>query len=182
MALSEQSIALLADHIEAESRTWVAEYVRNRQAVLNKRKITASGQLRDSMQFALTKTLQQAVTNSLELAFEEHGRFIDMKRLNVPKGGTEYINALSDWIVRKGLTDRFVQKFVQSRGLRKPPQDVLNRMAWGIAIKRGRGYKRRGFGYAKSKSAAITDLYNRVAAGIPDIVLDEITKGLAANN
>ncbi len=177
MALSEQSIALLADHIEAESRKWVEAYVSNRRAVLRKRKIEASGALAASMQYALTKTLQQAVTNSLELAFDEHGRYIDMKRLNVPRGGTEYINALSDWIVRKGLADKFVQKFVQSRGLRKPPQDVLNRMAWGIAIKRGRGYKRRGFGYAKSKTAAVTDLYNRVAAGIPDIVLDEITKG-----
>jgi hypothetical protein len=59
--------------------------------------------------------------------------------------------------------------------MKTAPQNIVNQMAWGIAIKRfsGKKYKRRAW-YARSSGGAINDLYNSVAAGMPDIVLQEI--------
>lgn len=177
MALSDSAIKELSDFIEAESRRWVEEYVASRRAVLTRRGILASGQLRDSFAYGLTKSVTSAVTNTIALAFDDYGRYIEMKRLAVPRGGSEFIDNLAAWIVRKGFAERWKQQFLQKRGLRTAPPDILQQMAWGIAVNRRERYRRRSW-YAKSKSAAITDLYNRVAAGLPDIVMDEIKKSL----
>lgn len=174
--LSDEATRQLTDFIEAESRRWVQEYIQTRRAVLQKRGIQASGQLQQSFAYGLTKTLNQAVTNTLDLVFEDYGRFVEMKRLNVPSGGTEFLENLAGWIVKKGLFEKFSRGFMQKRNLKTLPQNALNRMAWGIAVKRSKGYRRRAW-YAKSKSAAVTDLFNRVTAGMPDIVMEELKKG-----
>ena len=88
------------------------------------------------------------------------------------------IAALEDWIVRKGLEQKFLRSFMAKRRLKKVPPNVLNQIAWGIAVRRSNRYRRRQW-WNKPKSAAITDLYNRVAAGLPDIVAEEIKKGFA---
>lgn len=176
---SEQALKELTGFIEAESRRWVQEYIANRRSTLQRRGIQASGQLRDSFAYTLTKSLSEAVTNTLDLAFEEHGRFVEMKRLNVPAGGSEFLENLAGWIVKKGLFSRFSRGFIQKRKLKTLPPNALNQMAWGIAVKRSKGYRRRAW-YAKSKSAAVTDLFNRVAAGLPDIVVDELKRGFAS--
>lgn len=171
--LSEGAVKTLADFIEAESRDWVREYIRNRRAVLQRRGILASGQLRDSFEYGLTKSLTSAVTNTLDLAFDDYGRFVEIKRLNVPRGGSEFIDNLAAWIVRKGLESQFKQSFMRKRGLQREPPDMLRQMAWGIAVNRNKRYRRRPW-YAKSKSAAVTDLFNRVAGGLPELVAQEI--------
>lgn len=175
--LSKDATKALADFIEAEARAWVAQYIEQRKAVLAKRGILATGGLRDSFAFGMTKSVTEAITNSLELSFSEYGRFVEMKNLNVPRGGSEFIDALAAWIVRKGLEAKMTSDFVRMRNLRQPPPNVLNYLAWSIAIKRNQRFRRRTW-YAKSKSAAVTDLFNRVAAGVPDIVMDEIKKSL----
>lgn len=176
MALSGSATEQLAAHIDEVSREWVQEYIRVRQATLRKRKIVATGRLIDSMQFQLTKSINSAISNTIELAFEDYGRFAEMKKLNVPAGGTDFIEALAEWIERKGMAQKFISGFMAKRKLKTPPQNVLNQIAWGIAVKRSKGYRRRVW-YAKSKSAAVTDLFNRVSAGIPDIVLTELKAG-----
>lgn len=177
MALTDTATEHLRAHIEEVSRAWVQDYIRNRVAVLSRRKVTATGELAASMQYALTGAVQGAVTNMLDLSFQDQGRWLDMKSLNVPAGGLDYIDNLAAWVVRKGLSSKFIQDYVAKRRLRKPPQNVLNQIAWGIAIKRTITYRRRPIAYSKSKSAAITELYNQVAAGLPDIVLQEIKAG-----
>lgn len=171
--LSSSAVELLATHIDTVGREWVKEYISHRQAIMRKRKMVASNQLIESMHFALTKSLNSAVSNTIELAFEDYGRMIEMKHLNVPGGGPELINELAGWIERKGLFQKFQRAFMEKRKLKTPPQDMLNQMAWGIAVKRNKGFRRRVW-YAKSKSATVSELYNRVAAGIPDIVLSEL--------
>lgn len=177
MALSDNAIAQLADLIENESRIWVQEYIRVRQATLRKRGINASEKLIHSFAYSLTKSLNTAVTNTIELSFEDYGRFVEMKRMDVPAGGADLIANLAAWIVKKGFQEKFQRSFMTKRGLKKPPQDMLNKMAWGIAIKRSKGYRRRAW-YAKSKTAAITDLFNQVASNIPDLVLQELKAAL----
>jgi len=178
MPLSNTAIEQLAGFIETESQAWVHDYIRIRQEVLRRRKIEASGRLINSMQYKLTKSLSSAVTNMLELAFEDYGRYVEMKRMNVADGG-EMIDALAAWIVDKGFAQRFTSTFMQKRRLKTVPQNVLNQIAWGIVIQRNKGYRRRTW-YAKSKSAAVTELFNRVSGGIPDIVLRELKAGFTA--
>ena len=166
----------LREYIHAEAQAWVADWVARRRAVLAKRGINASGELIRSMEYAAVQVFNQAITNTIEIAFDEHGRYVDMRRLNVPEGGVDYIQNLAAWIVKKGLYDRFVQGYIQRRKLKKAPPSVLNNMAWAIAIKRRKTRRPRAW-YNKSKSAAITDLFNQVAAGMPQLVSDEIKKG-----
>lgn len=172
---SDEALRQLAAHVEAESRRWVEQFIAGRRAFLRSRKIDASRALSDSFAYEVASVLEGQLRTELLLEFEEHGRLIDMKRLNVPKGGGDYLAALEDWIVRKGLQERFVRKFVATRRLKKAPDNVLRQMAWGIAVNRSQRYRRRSW-YAKSKSAAVTDLFNRVASGLPDIVAEEIKK------
>ncbi len=166
----------LREYIHAEAQAWVADWVARRKAVLAKRGINASGELIRSMEYAAVQVFNQAITNTIEVAFDEHGRYVDMKRLNVPDGGVDMIQNIASWIVKKGLYDRFVQGYIQRRKLKKAPPSVLNNMAWAIAIKRRKTRRSRAW-YNKSKSAAITDLFNQVAAGMPQLVSDEIKKG-----
>lgn len=172
--LSDEAIKQLTDFIEAESRKWVRQYIVNRQQSLRKRGISTSGKLQQSLSAEVSSQLQGAVVTSIELEFQDYGRFIDMKRLKPPGGGGDYIAFLEDWIVKKGLQEKFIRGFMRKRKLSKPPENVLNQMAWGIAVKRTQKYRRRSPWYAKSKTAAVTDLYNRVAAGLPEVVAEEI--------
>jgi len=117
-------------------------------------------------------------TVDMLLQFEAYGRYIDMRRLQPPAGGADYIEGLQEWIREKGLEQKFIRGYMRRRKLKKVPDRVLNSIAWGIAIKRAKGKVRRRPWYNKSKSAAISDLFNQVAAGLPDIVGPEVAKQL----
>ena len=172
--LSESAAEALRDFLEKEGREWVQEYIRARKAFLAKRKIEASGGLRDSLAAEVQSALEGAVKTNIRLEFEEHGRFVDMKRLRPPSGGSEYLTALAGWVERKGLVEKFVQGMLRKRGKIPAQRDrFLSMVAWGIARKRTGKFRRRAW-YAKSSSGGINDLYNRVAGGLPDIVVQEI--------
>lgn len=173
---SVEALKQLTTHIEAESRRWMEEFIAGRRAFLRTRRIAVTDSLIDSFAGDIQSTLEGTWRTELLLEFEEHGRYIDMRRLNAPGGGDEYLQELEDWIVRKGLEGQFVRRFMLRRRLKKVPQNVLRQMAWAVAIKRTQRYRPRPW-YNKSKSAAITDLYNRVASGLPDLVMEEIKKG-----
>ena len=96
-----------------------------------------------------------------------------MKRLNVAEGGQEFIDSLAAWIIQKGFVQKWQPAFLEKRKLKTAPQNIANQMAWGIVKKRSVAYRRRPW-YAKSKSAAVSDLFNRVASEIPDIILQEL--------
>lgn len=175
--LSDNHIEILKDHIHRESEVWVKEYIQNRKTVLEKRGSKATGQLISSLQFALTQATSGAVTNTIEIAFNESGRFIDMKRLKPSEGGDEYIAALAKWIVDKGLYEKMVQRYIETRKLRKAPANVLQNLAWAMAKKRAERTPKRTKWYASSSTGAVSDLFNRVAAGLPDIIIKELKKG-----
>lgn len=164
----------LKQFIQEEMTKWAAEYIATRKAYLLKRKISASGELIRSLEFELNAQASREAVEML-LAFEEHGRFVDMKGLQPPEGGGEYIAGLVDWMQRKGLADRFTERYMERHKLRKVPERVLVYIAWGIALSRTDKYKRRAW-YNKSRSGATIDLFNNVAAGIPDIVGGQIKK------
>lgn len=168
--------------IDREGRTWAAEWMQSRANVLQRRKIVASGLLIDSFQAFATQTLERSIINTLEIAFEEHGRYIDMKRLNLPSGGTEYISNLAAWIESRNLQNKYKKTYLEKARRKSEPDDLLLRMAWALAFDRaknryvtGNTYRRRAW-YSKAKAAGVSDLFNRVAANVPKIVAEELTK------
>jgi hypothetical protein len=175
--LTDEHIDILRAHIHREGEIWVTEYVQRRKAQLLRDNVKASAALINSMEFALTQVTNSAITNTIELAFAEHGRFVDMK-LRPAGGGEEYLQQLAEWIVEKNLYDKFVQRYIQSRNLRNPPKNVLQNLAWATAKKRAAKTPRRRRWYAASSTAAVTDLFNRVAEGMPDIIINALKKNL----
>lgn len=175
--LSADHIELLRAHIHRESEEWVREYVQRRREVLERTGTKASSALIDSLSFALHQVTGSAITNTIELAFAEHGRYVDMKRLQPAKGGSDYIQELAAWIVEKGLYQKFVQRYLDTRNLRNPPENILQQLAWAAAKRRAERTPRRKKWYAASSTGAVTDLFNRVAEGMPDIIINELKKG-----
>lgn len=165
--------------IEAEMLRWASEYVADRRAFLRSRKIDASGALSASIGAEINRQVRAEVVELL-IEFETHGRLIDMHRLRPPGGGVDYLTALAAWIQRKGLEQQFVRGFLKKYNLKRTPPDVLNRMAWGIAIRRHKGRYRRRQWYNKPKSRAISDLYNRVAEQLIGVVASSVKNQLSA--
>lgn len=165
----------LADYLYTQGREWAEQFIAGRRNYLRSRGIKATDELVQSLEYEVSNVLEEAVMTRIEISFEEYGRYIDLKALKTADGGGDYIEGLKGWIRAKGLESPMVDKYMQKRGLQKPPQNVLNYIAWGIVIKRKMSYKRKQW-WNKAKSAAITDLYNNVAAGLPDLVADEIKK------
>jgi hypothetical protein len=54
------------------------------------------------------------------------------------------------------------------------PRNIANQIAWGIAVsKTGKFDRKRGW-YTRPRSGALNELYNQIAARIPDIVAGAI--------
>jgi hypothetical protein len=162
--------------IAAEMEEWAANYVRTRADFLRKRKIEATGSLVRSLEFEINQQARAEAVDLL-LAFEEHGRFVDMKTLTPAAGGGNYIAAIEAWIRSKGES-KFVNKYMEKYGKKTVPANVLNKIAWGIVTKRGFGKARKRAWYNRSRTAAVAELYNNVAAMLPELVSAQISKNL----
>lgn len=171
--LSEKAMAELRDYLEVQGISWAKEFIAGRKAWLESKGIRATGELIRSLQAEVTSTLEAAAQQRIEISFSTPGRYIEIPTLKPPAGGSEYISALETWIEKKGLRETMTQRLIQRRNLRTAPPSILNQLAWSIAISRAKKHRRRQW-YNKPKSAAITELYNRVAANLPDLVAREI--------
>lgn len=165
----------LNDFINTTAEAWAAEFIQQRIAALERRKAVATGNLTRDMRYELTR---QAVNEAsrIVMIFEGYGRILDMRRINPHTPGEEMINNLIEYVKAKG-----VQNFKRTRSKRFQPKTetkLIRDIAWGIARKRAKGKQRRKVWWAKSKSAAITDLFNQIAAGMLDITADEVVKEL----
>lgn len=166
----DNSTAAIQSFIQEELVQLAQVFIRERVASLKARKIVASADLVNSFAYELNS---QAKAEAVELlmAFEEHGRFIDMRRLKPPtEFGNPYINLLEEWIRKRGWEQKFIDGFMRRRKLRQVPKNVLNMIAWGIAIKRSNGKFRRKRWWNAPKTAFISDAFNQIAAALPDIV------------
>lgn len=181
MALSNDAIQALTQYLEVQGLAWAKEFIAYRKSWLQSKGITVTDELINSLQEEVTSTIEGAAKTRIEIAFKEYGRYIEMKNLKAPGGGAEYIKALEEWIEDKGLRQRFTNRLIQRKRLKTAPPNVLNQLAWAIAISRNNRVKRRRQWYNKPKSASITELYNRVAANLPDLVLQEIKQAFKQN-
>jgi hypothetical protein len=173
-------IKALEAYLNKEATYFIGEFVTYRKLYLQKRGIAATRELIDSLAFEITNRTEDVVMTRIEIAFADYGRYIDVKKLKTADGGEEYIEGLKKWIQSKGLETKMVEGYMKRRNLKSRPANVLNSIAWGIVRKRKITYKRSAW-WNKAKTGMINDLYNVVAAGLPDIVADALKKGFNEN-
>lgn len=170
----------ILDFIHEQAQVWAADFVANRKAALDKRGIVASGSLKQSLAAEASKEVfRQAV--EVYLAFEEYGRIAEMRRVTHDKWGRNAIHRLEDWVRVRGVA-AFLEGYRRRRRyIPRVEARLVNSIAWGIAINRTSGKFRRRTWYNKPKTAAITQLFNQVAAGLADVVSEEITSQFTTN-
>lgn len=171
--LSDDTMRELTQYLEVQGIEWARQFIAGRASWLAKKNIRATGELISSLQSEVISTLEGAARTRLEIAFNEYGRYVEMKGIRPPAGGSDYIAAIEAWIDQKGLRQKMLESYLRKRKVRRLPENILNQLAWSVAISRHQRYKRRQW-YNKPKSASITDLFNRVAANLPDLVAREI--------
>lgn len=166
----------LKEVIQREAQEWATGFIQARVAYLS-RQVSKSGVLTSSMGFEID---QQARKDAVQLliGFEEYGRFIDMKPTAQDKWGRQAIERIKEWVRRVG-PEKFEAGFIR-RYKRLPYLEgqFLNRIAWGIAVKRSYGKYRRRRWWNKSKTAGLTELYNQVAAALPATVAEQVKNTL----
>jgi phage replication-related protein YjqB (UPF0714/DUF867 family) len=173
-ALSDDALKELTDYIEVQGLAWAKEFIAYRKSWMESKGIKATGELINSLELEITSILDQAAKTKIAIAFNDYGRFIEIKNLYVPGGGTDYIESLEKWIEKKGYRQKMTANYLATRKVRTVPANILNQLAWAIAISRKNRVARRRQWYNKPKSAAITELYNKVAAGLPERVAQEL--------
>jgi hypothetical protein len=159
----------VADFIASEMQDWASEFITARKRQLTRSKVISTGELVNSLDFEVDKQAKQDCIACL-LAFEEHGRWVDMKTKRPDDFGLPYIQALEKWIVARGWESKFTDAYKKNRNLRKTPVHVLNNIAWAIAVKNKGVKKRYKNWYRNPKAAAIEGLFDAILAGLPPVV------------
>lgn len=160
-------------------------YQAERKAFLSKR-ISASGELSDSIGFEIDRQAR-ADTAAMMVAFAEHGRWIDMKRLKAVVPGANsvdaYTDAIENWIRTRGWEDKFIVGYMRLRRIEALviTPSVLRRIAFGIIRKRAMRVRPRKW-YNKSKMRGVTSLFNNVMAKMPDKTADILRGALSPKN
>ncbi len=172
--LTDEALKEITNYLEIQGLKWAQEYIAGRKAWLQAKGIRATGELIASLQTEVLSTLEGAARTRVELAFNEYGRYVEMRRLHAPAGGSDYILSLEKWIEQKGLLGKMTANYIAKRNVRQVPPSILNQLAWSVAISRHERVKRRRQWYSKSKSASITELFNQVAANLPELVVREL--------
>ena len=137
-----------------------------------KKKAKHTGTLSASLAAVVTDVFNDAITNTVEVGFEEYGRWLDMRKIDPAAGGEAYLEALAKWLMDKGLYQRRLARYLEKRGLVQADKNALKNMAWAVAKKRDQRPRARRW-YNKSKGA-IDDLFNAIAADLPQVVLDQL--------
>jgi hypothetical protein len=170
----ETGIDAIRLFIADELEQLAADFIEQRKSDLLRKKVRASGDLTSDMDFEVDRQAREDAVVML-LAFEEHGRFIDMKHLDGAKGGDEYVDAIRAWIRLRGWEDKFIEAFKNKHPLRKVPHNLLTRIAWGIIRKRSLKIRPRRW-WNSTKTAWLGEVYNVIASQLPDRTLAELTK------
>lgn len=164
------------DFINEVLRIWASNLIRERIAAVRKEEAIASKELLQSYEFEIRKaTIAQA--GAALIAFEQQGRFLDMKRID--RGTNQLpIDEIKKWIKDVGLSSF---RFLPSDGQNTLVGDrLLNEMAWGIVKKtqkKKRSKKKRrklGVGFEDS----LSDLIDELREGFLDRTVEEIKESI----
>ena len=161
----------LQSFIAAEMRLFARFFIMRRWKYLEAKHLKDTGGLINSLQ-AETQAKGEAI--QCLLAFEDYGRYLDMKTQRPTNFGQPYIDALKEWIEARSWKQEAIDAYVHWRKLRTVPVDVLNSIAWGIAMAQ-RGKRKQRSWYLKAQKKAIEELFDRLVVGLPTAMMGEIS-------
>lgn len=155
---------------------FAADLIASRRKNIKDQKAVASKKLLRSFEFQILQATTGQTAAAL-IAFEERGRFLDMKRVN-RKDKMIPVNEIKNWIQEVGL-DSF--KRLPKKGTGAPGGDkILNALAWGISKKiqqKGR-YKKARRSLQKGTEAQIINLIEELREGWKDRTIEQIKESL----
>lgn len=162
----------LLNYLKTKADEFGHKYASGRIAFLQKRKIAVTNDLINSIAVETKIAFEKATVETI-IAFEDSGRFIEMKGLNPSAGGSDYLLAVEAWIQKRGW-EKFEKKFEQKYGEVLNQYKGIRRLAWAIIRNRNnRKFKPKRW-HTKARAAQLGELYNSILAGMGDIVTNEI--------
>jgi hypothetical protein len=165
------TIAKLADYF---ALTTVQKWT----ATIKRKKIVNTGQLLRSLNSDVTKDLGRLVV-ALDFAFEEYGRYIDIKNKR-----WRYLPPIDDlllWVEKKGLSS-FGADPNPNKKKPKSPERRINEIAWGIAkqrVKRRQAKDKAKPWFQSSFYRSLQALQDEINLGVQDRTIDQMKETLA---
>lgn len=137
----------------------------------------ASGELLRSHQYEIRKATVQQAAQAI-FSFQEHGRFLDMRRIDTTK--QRPVEEIKDWIKTIGLGS--FNNLPSAPGRAPIGQDrLLNNLAWGI-VKKKQKKKSKRRKLQKGFEDVLDDLTDDLMEGYQDIAVEEIIGSLQNAN
>lgn len=164
------------DFVNYVLEEFAREVIKQRVRNVQKEKAIASEELLRSYAYEVRKaTIEQ--TAQLLVAFEDRGRYLDMKRhrrlKHVP------VEEIKEWIKEKGL-EAFTKRPKVRNGKVNPSNPrFLNELAWGISKKINKRKPRRR-NLQKGFESLLQDLITELRIGYRDRTAEQIKESLTA--
>lgn len=153
--------------IDDTVQMWAGDLIRSRIRAIDRKKLKASGDLRQIRADIVRAAIENAAI--VHLVFNEYGRYHDMKSYTMPDDIP--VDKLIEWIERKGLAT-FKRKHLRLYGkIPSDPVRLKNAIAWGI--KKGRHKRRRRAWYSRGTYGSLYSLYDRLLVGLADVAIQK---------
>ena len=150
--------------IKTLGEEWGMQTLTQLEANVRKKKLRTTGQLLQSLDYDTRQELSQALT-AISFAFQEYGRFKDMRR-NIWDKQPPVENILQ-WVKQKGVSSFGADPRPYKRKI-KTPQRRANEIAWGIARK-----------YAKNKAFRSRPWFQKSFFGMLNALSEELLEAAA---
>lgn len=149
---------------------WAPEFVQNRIEGARSADLVASQDLVKSMRSEVTSALKEV--QSFFFQMEAYGRILDMRGVN--RARQVPIDEIKEWIEDVGI-GKFRSGFARRNRVPEDRNQLLNQIAWGIAIKRQqkKRFKRRRW-YSKAREEDFDTLYQRLMDALAENTLTDI--------
>lgn len=161
----------LRDIINKTLKEYSVIFVANRIESMRKAKLESSSDLINSVSAGVQKAGSEDL-GTLTLAFNEYGRYFDMKRNNRSKQVP--VDEIKEWIQEKGLAS-FASGY--KRKIPVSSANLINAIAWGIVKSKINKQTKRRRWYSKSRGRDINNLYDTLVERYQDYILNN-TKDL----
>lgn len=161
------------DTLHEIAKDWGLRAVTKLAVNARRRKLRNTGQLIQSIDEETTAELS-AMVSVVNIAFQEYGRYHDMKRNFY--NGTANVDSILEWVKKKGITS-FGEDPRPNKRKPKTSQTRLNEIAWGIARNRNKARKRRSW-FQSSFYGMLNALQEELLLGVADRTVEEIKHSL----
>jgi hypothetical protein len=161
--------------IKTLGEEWGMQTLTQLEANVRKKKLRTTGQLLQSLDYDTRQELSQALT-AISFAFQEYGRFKDMRRNIWDKQPP--VEKILEWVKEKGVSSFGADPRPYKRKI-KTPQRRANEIAWGIARKyaKNKAFRSRPW-FQKSFFGMIQELNEQLLVEVAEFTAKEMKESI----